>query len=175
MTRETLRAGRYCYPSGGPSSAGASSPSGHCPSSSACLPSPGSFRSGRGLFTPVAGLFAVLLLGSSVFFLAYMVNARAYTLIALCAHDLPVELLARRPAPATARQGRAGWPSAWECWTALVALLWRFAPARAGSISPALRPEEPSLVATCCPLRTRRPDSNSAVTHFIRGVKHSSQ
>ncbi len=28
------------------------------------------FRSGRGLFAPVAGLFAVLLLGSSVFFLA---------------------------------------------------------------------------------------------------------
>ncbi len=43
------------------------------------------FRSGRGLFAPVAGLFAVLLLGSSVFFLAYMVNARAYTLVALCA------------------------------------------------------------------------------------------
>ena len=43
------------------------------------------FRSGHGLFAPVAGLFAALLLGSSVFFLAYMVNARAYTLVALCA------------------------------------------------------------------------------------------
>ena len=43
------------------------------------------FRSGRGFFAPAAGLFATLLLGSSVFFLAYMVNARAYTLVALCA------------------------------------------------------------------------------------------
>ena len=43
------------------------------------------FRSGRGLFAPVAGLFAALLLGSSAFFLAYLVNARAYTLVALCA------------------------------------------------------------------------------------------
>ena len=43
------------------------------------------FRSGRGLFAPVAGLFAALLLGSSVFLLAYMANARAYTLVALCA------------------------------------------------------------------------------------------
>ena len=43
------------------------------------------FRSGRGLFAPVAGFFAALLLGSSVFFLAYMVNARAYTLVTLCA------------------------------------------------------------------------------------------
>ena len=43
------------------------------------------FRSGRGMFAPVAGLFAALLLGSSVFFLAYLVNARAYALVALCA------------------------------------------------------------------------------------------
>ncbi len=43
------------------------------------------FRSGRGLFAPVAGFYAALLLGSSVFFLAYMVNARAYTLVTLCA------------------------------------------------------------------------------------------
>ena len=83
----------------------------------------------------------------------------------LC-HDLPVELLARRPAHATTRQGRAGWPSAWECWTALVALLWCSAPARAGSVSSALRPEEPSLVVCGAPLRTRRPDSNSAVFPF---------
>ena len=43
------------------------------------------YRAGRGLFAPEAGLFAALLLGSSVFLLAYMANARAYTLVALCA------------------------------------------------------------------------------------------
>ena len=125
------------------------------------------FRSGRGLFAPLAGFYAALLLGSSVFLLAYMIHARAFTLVALCATICLVELLARRPAPATTRQGRAGWPSAWECWTALVALLWCSAPARAGSVSPALRPEEPSLVAACCPLRIRRP-----VSRFTDSASH---
>ena len=43
------------------------------------------YRTGRGMFSPGAGLVAALLLGTSVFLLAYMVNARAYALVALCA------------------------------------------------------------------------------------------
>ena len=43
------------------------------------------FRTGRDLFAPGAGLFAALLLSTSVFFLAYMANARAYSLVALFA------------------------------------------------------------------------------------------
>ncbi len=42
------------------------------------------YRTGRDLLTPRAGLFAALLLSASVFFLAYMIHARAFTLIALC-------------------------------------------------------------------------------------------
>ena len=42
------------------------------------------YRTGRDLLAPRAGLFATLLLGASVFFLAYMIHARAFTLIALC-------------------------------------------------------------------------------------------
>ena len=42
------------------------------------------YRTGRDLLAPRAGLFATLLLSTSVFFLAYMIHARAFTLIALC-------------------------------------------------------------------------------------------
>ncbi len=42
------------------------------------------YRTGRDLLTPRAGLFAALVLSASVFFLAYMIHARAFTLIALC-------------------------------------------------------------------------------------------
>ena len=42
------------------------------------------YRSGRDLIAPRAGLLAVLLLSVSVFFLAYMIHARAFTLVALC-------------------------------------------------------------------------------------------
>ena len=42
------------------------------------------YRTGRDLLAPQAGLFAALLLSASVFFLAYMIHARAFTLIALC-------------------------------------------------------------------------------------------
>ena len=42
------------------------------------------YRTGRDLLSPKAGLFAALLLSASVFFLAYMIHARAFTLIALC-------------------------------------------------------------------------------------------
>ena len=42
------------------------------------------YRTGRDLFAPQAGLFAALLLSTSVFFLAYMIHARAFTLVALC-------------------------------------------------------------------------------------------
>ena len=42
------------------------------------------YRTGRDLLAPRAGLFAALLLSASVFFLAYMIHARAFTLIALC-------------------------------------------------------------------------------------------
>ena len=42
------------------------------------------YRTGRDLFAPRAGLLAALLLSASVFFLAYMIHARAFTLIALC-------------------------------------------------------------------------------------------
>ncbi len=42
------------------------------------------YRTGRDLLSPQAGLFATLLLGASVFFHAYMIHARAFTLVALC-------------------------------------------------------------------------------------------
>ena len=42
------------------------------------------YRTGRDLLAPRAGLFAALVLSASVFFLAYMIHARAFTLIALC-------------------------------------------------------------------------------------------
>ena len=42
------------------------------------------YRTGRDLLAPRAGLFAALLLSASVFFLAYMIHARAFTLVALC-------------------------------------------------------------------------------------------
>ena len=42
------------------------------------------YRTGRDLLAPQAGLFAALVLSASVFFLAYMIHARAFTLIALC-------------------------------------------------------------------------------------------
>ena len=42
------------------------------------------YRTGRDLLTSRAGLFATLLLSASLFFLAYMIHARAFTLIALC-------------------------------------------------------------------------------------------
>ena len=42
------------------------------------------YRTGRDLLAPQAGLLAALLLSASVFFLAYMIHARAFTLIALC-------------------------------------------------------------------------------------------
>ena len=41
------------------------------------------YRAGRDLFAPAAGLFAALLLGSSVFFLSFMSYARAFTLVTL--------------------------------------------------------------------------------------------
>ena len=42
------------------------------------------YRTGRDLLAPRAGLFATLVLSASVFFIAYMIHARAFTLIALC-------------------------------------------------------------------------------------------
>ena len=42
------------------------------------------YRTGRDLLAPRSGLFATLLLSTSVFFLSYMIHARAFTLIALC-------------------------------------------------------------------------------------------
>ena len=42
------------------------------------------YRSGHDLLSPGAGLIATLLLGCSVFFLAYMAQARAFTLVTLC-------------------------------------------------------------------------------------------
>ncbi len=42
------------------------------------------YRTGRDLLSSRASLFATLLLSASVFFLAYMIHARAFTLIALC-------------------------------------------------------------------------------------------
>ena len=41
------------------------------------------YRAGRDLFATAAGLFAALLLGSSVFFLSFMSYARAFTLVTL--------------------------------------------------------------------------------------------
>ena len=41
------------------------------------------YRTGRDLISPGAGLVATLLLSASVFFLAYMIHARAFTLVAL--------------------------------------------------------------------------------------------
>ncbi len=42
------------------------------------------YRTGRDLIAQRAGLFAALLLSASVFFLAYMIHARAFTLVVLC-------------------------------------------------------------------------------------------
>ena len=42
------------------------------------------YRIGRDLFAPAAGLFAALLLSASVFLIAYMIHARAFTMVALC-------------------------------------------------------------------------------------------
>ena len=42
------------------------------------------YRTGRDLLAPLAGLFAALLLSASVFFLAYTIHARAFTLVVLC-------------------------------------------------------------------------------------------
>ncbi len=42
------------------------------------------YRTGRDLIEQRAGLFAALLLSASVFFIAYMAHARAFTLVALC-------------------------------------------------------------------------------------------
>ncbi len=42
-------------------------------------------RAGRDLFTPPVGILAALLLASSAWFQAYMINARAFTLVALLA------------------------------------------------------------------------------------------
>ena len=42
------------------------------------------YRAGRDLISPGAGLVATLLLSATVFFLAYMIHARAFTLVALC-------------------------------------------------------------------------------------------
>ena len=42
------------------------------------------YRTGRDLLAPRAGLLAALLLSASGFFLAYMIHARAFTLVALC-------------------------------------------------------------------------------------------
>ena len=58
--------------------------SGPCRCSSACWPLPGSTARAVICLRPRAGLFAAFLLSASVFFLAYMVRARAFTLIALC-------------------------------------------------------------------------------------------
>ncbi len=42
------------------------------------------YRTGRDLLAPRAGFFAALLLSASVYFLAYMIHARAFTLVVLC-------------------------------------------------------------------------------------------
>ena len=42
------------------------------------------YRTGQDLIAVRAGFFAALLLSASVFFLAYMIHARAFTLVALC-------------------------------------------------------------------------------------------
>ena len=42
------------------------------------------YRTGRDLIAPRAGLIAALLLSASVFFIAYMIHARAFTLVVLC-------------------------------------------------------------------------------------------
>ena len=42
------------------------------------------YRTGQDLIAARAGFFAALLLSASVFFLAYMIHARAFTLVALC-------------------------------------------------------------------------------------------
>ncbi len=42
------------------------------------------YRCGRDFFSPAAGLLASLLLAASLFFLAYLTHARAFSLVALC-------------------------------------------------------------------------------------------
>ena len=44
------------------------------------------FRTGHDFFATSAGVIAALLLSASVFFLAYMIHARAFTLVTLFAH-----------------------------------------------------------------------------------------
>lgn len=59
------------------------------------------YRTGRELFSPEAGLLATFLLTGSVFFHAYMVHARAFTLVAMsagiCIHAYWRSVLAPKP------------------------------------------------------------------------------
>ena len=74
------------------------------------------YRTGRDLLAPRAGLLAALLLSASVFFLAYMIHARAFTLIALCSTLCIWSYWRVCPASATARH-EARRPAC--CWAAL--------------------------------------------------------
>ena len=69
----------------------------------------GVYRTGRELFAPAAGLYAALLLGVSVFLLAYMAHARVFTLAALfatlCLWGYRRVALRSRPAGRVAQPG----------------------------------------------------------------------
>ena len=107
------------------------------------------FRSGRGLFTCGFRCVAAWLFR----FFAYMVNARAYTLVTLCA-----TICLWRVALHNTRQGRAGWPSAWECWTSgRITLVLCSCPRWVCFICSSS--QRTTLVACGAPLRTRRPDT----------------
>ena len=81
--RDRPLAGQRCSPSGGVSLAGAKLLFGPSPSSPAVLLSPGSTALAAISLRPRQVSLPALLLSTSVFFLAYMIHARSFTLVSL--------------------------------------------------------------------------------------------
>ena len=129
------------------------------------------YRTGRDLIAPRAGLLAVLLLSVSVFFLAYMIHARAFTLVALCSTLCIWSywrlVLNPRPtsmgAPAGLLLGSVGllYSHYFSCAVS----------ACPRSVSSALRAEEPALVAARPPDRRRRPSGHVAAARLSGGTE----
>ena len=124
------------------------------------------YRTGRDLLAPRAGLFAALLLSASVFFLAYMIHARAFTLIALCSTLCILVLLAPCAESPANQHGCTSWPFARRRWLTLFALLQRAVSACPRPVSSALRAKEPALVAARPADRRRCLAGHAAAARF---------
>ena len=144
--------------------------SGPCPSSPACLTLAWVYRTGRDLLAPRAGLLAALLLSASVFFLAYMIHARAFTLIALCSTLCIWSYWRLVLNPRPTGMGPAGRSAARQRWPALFALLHCAVSACPRPVSFALRPEEPALVAARPPDRRRCLACHAATARLSAGT-----